>query len=346
MSRPDLDRQDRKPLPPFATLRAFEAVGALHGVRRAAQSLKLDHAVVSRHIRSLEEWAGVRLVERIRGGICLTEHGARFHSRIAAALLEIAEAAAELAVRAQEQRLQIWSVPGFASQWLTRHLASFQSTSPDIEIEIHPTDHSPDFARYEADIDIRYVAGSKSFSAAVVRGGVRSFELARPVVYAVASPDGAARLGASRTAASLLEAPLLHEESDSQWRAWFAAHQVHVTGTIKGPRMWHADVAIEAARRGQGVALANPFLLGDDLRSGRLVNLVPPPTPAQEVTLGAYVLSMRADSWQSPAMAQFRRWIKKVISSGASCGATAAPTAPEDFLHEEQVKIGLLSLTA
>ena len=56
---------DRKALPPFATLRAFEAVGTLRGIRRAAQALKLDHAVVSRHIRSLEEWAGVRLVERV-----------------------------------------------------------------------------------------------------------------------------------------------------------------------------------------------------------------------------------------------------------------------------------------
>jgi DNA-binding transcriptional LysR family regulator len=339
--------QERKSLPPFATLRAFEAVGTLRGIRRAAQALKLDHAVVSRHIRSLEEWAGTRLIERVRGSIALTEQGARFHGRIAAALLEISDAAAELAVRAQEHRLQIWSVPGFASQWLTRHLASFQAASPDIEIEIHPTDHSPDFTRYEADIDIRYVAGSKAFSAAVVRGGVRRFELARPCVFAVTSPDCAARLGPGGTAAHLLHAPLLHEENDSQWHAWFAAHQVAVSGTIKGPRMWHADVAIEAARRGQGVALANPFLLGDDLVSGRLVNLVPPPTPDGGVTLGAYVLSTRADSWQSPAVAQFRCWIKKVIS-GDSGGRSTRPVhiAQDNILREEDATVELLSLPA
>lgn len=342
------NRPDRKPLPPFATLRAFEAVGTLRGIRRAAQALNLDHAVVSRHVRSLEEWAGARLIERVRGSISLTESGARFHARIAAALREISDAAAELTVRAHEQRLQIWSVPGFASQWLTRHLASFQSASPDIEIEIHPTDHSPDFARYEADIDIRYMAGSETFSAAVVRDGVRSFELARPCVYAVASPDCAARVGTGRGAASLLEAPLLHEESDSQWRAWFAAHGIHVAGTIKGPRMWHADVAIEAARRGQGVALANPFLLGDDLASGRLVNLVPPPTPDCGVTLGAYVFSTRADSWHAPAVAQFRRWIKKLIVSARSGEprSPSAPVAPQDFLHEEEVTVELMRVPA
>lgn len=318
--------QERKELPAFATLRAFEAVGTLRGIRRAAQSLGLDHAVVSRHIRSLEEWAGVRLVERVRGSISLTEHGVRFHSRISAALLEIAQAAAELAGRAQEQRLHIWSVPGFASQWLARHLASFQAANPSIEIELHPTDYSPDLTRYEADIDIRYMAGSKTFSAAIVRGGVRRFELARPRVYAVASPDCAARLGPITSASAFLDAPLIHEENDSQWRAWLAAHGVAVAGTIKGPRVWHADVALEAARRGQGIALANPFLLGDDLAAGRLVDLLAPAGPACAVTLGVYVFAARADSWHSPGVAAFRRWIRSAIN-GSPGGARARASA-------------------
>jgi hypothetical protein len=115
--------------------------------------------------------------------------------------------------------------------------------------------------------------------------------------------------------------------------------------------MWHADVAIEAARRGQGVALANPFLLGDDLSSGRLVNLVPPLAPDRGVTLGAYVLCARADSWQSPHVAQFRTWIKKAIASG-QCGAgdrlrgQVVHTAAEDLPDEEEVPIELIGLPA
>ena len=322
--------QDRKALPPFATLRAFEAVGTLGGIRKAAQSLGLDHAVVSRHIRSLEEWAGIRLIERVRGNIALTEHGRRFHGRIAAALQEISDAAVELAGRTSEQRLQIWCVPGFASQWLTHHLASFQAANPGIEIELRPTDHSADFARYEADVDIRYIAAPETISPGIVRGGVRKFELARPNIYAVASPEYAARLGlvAGGDAASLVNAPLLHEENDSQWRAWFAAHDIRITGTIKGPRVWHADVAVEAARCGQGIALASRFLLGDDLETGRLVNLLPPPTPDRGVQLGAYVFSARADSWHVPAIAQFRRWIRGLINGHPISAPVRSPTIP------------------
>jgi hypothetical protein len=97
--------------------------------------------------------------------------------------------------------------------------------------------------------------------------------------------------------------------------------------------MWHADVAIEAARRGQGIALANPFLLGDDFETGRLINVLP---NAADVTLGAYVLAARADSWHSPCVARFRRWIRDVISgktrSGARIGSIQAPSGylPDD----------------
>lgn len=317
-------------------------MGTLRGIRRAAQSLHLDHAVVSRHVRSLEEWAGVRLVERVRGNITLTDHGVRFHGKIAAALLAISDATAELMSSAHQQRLHIWCVPGFASQWLTGRLATFQAANPGVEIELHPTDHSPDFNRYEADIDIRYTAGTELVSAAFVKGGVRKFELARPPVYAVTSAKYARELGSVSHANELVGASLLHEENDSQCRAWFAAQGVQITGTIRGPRMWHADVAIEAARRGQGIALANPFLLGDDFETGRLVKVLP---SAVDVTLGAYVLSARADSWHSPCVARFRRWIRDVISGKTGAAPRvggvqpAAAYLPEDdgALDQERV---------
>lgn len=296
-------------------LRAFEAVGRLYGIRRAAQALGLDHAVVSRHIRALEEWAGVRLVGRTNGNIGLTVDGARYHLRISAALLDIASATAELVGRTHEQSLRIWCVPGFASQWLSWRLPVFQAANPDLELELHPTDRSPDFDSYEADMDIRYVAGSEPISGSIVTGGVRRFEIARPSVLAVANPGCAAALQPVLHAADLLKSPLLHEESDHQWIAWFAAHGVDCKGALRGPRMWHAHVAIEAARRGQGVALANHFLLGDDLATGQLVQLFPAALPGPASALGAYVFAARADRWQSSGVTRFRRWLKTMIGA-------------------------------
>jgi DNA-binding transcriptional LysR family regulator len=302
---------DRKALPPFSTLRAFEAVGRLSGIRRAAQALQLDHAVVSRHLRSLEEWAGVQLVTRMQGHTVLTEEGLRFHARITAALGEIQDASIELLRRNESPRLSIWCIPGFASEWLASRLSTFQAKNPSLELELRPTDKSPDFSRYEADVDIRYILGSEPISAMNIRGGVRRFEIARPPVIAVASPGCAALLSSVKHPIDLLQAPLLHEESSQQWQNWFAAQGVEITTPLPGPRLWHAHLTIEAARRGQGVALANPFLVGSDFATGRLVPLLQSAeSNHQQVALGAYAFAARADRWQSSTITCFRRWLR------------------------------------
>jgi len=304
------ESEDRKPLPAFSTLRAFEAVGRLSGIRRAAQHLQLDHAVVSRHLRSLEDWAGVPLITRMNGHAVLTDEGCRYHARITAALGEILDASAELLRRNSSRRLSIWCIPGFASQWLASRLSEFQRAHPEFELELRPTDRCPDFARYEADVDIRYIPGDEPISAVNVCGGVRRFQIARPPVIAVASPGCAALLPRIQKPAELLNAPLLHEESSEQWRSWFTANGVSVEGPLPGPRLWHAHLTVEAARRGQGVALANPFLLGNDLASGRLVGVLSEGTESQQVALGSYSFAARADRWQSAAVICFRRWLK------------------------------------
>jgi LysR family glycine cleavage system transcriptional activator len=317
---------DPKQLPPLARLRAFEAVGRLCGIRKAAQELRVDHAVVSRHLRSLEEWAGVRLLNREQGRAVLTDEGLRFYSRIAAALNEISGACAELLRRNDTPRLRIWCIPGFASEWLACRLGAFQAENPGVDLELHPTDKSPDFSRYEADVDIRYVAGSTPISASTMLAGVRRFQIARPPVTAVVSPSRKSLLSNVRTPADLLQAPLLHEESPDQWRAWFQAHGIDIATPLPGPRLWHAHLTIEAARRGQGVALANPFLLGDDLAAGRLVPLLSEAGSPGAVELGAYAFAARADRWQSPAIASFRRWLKSATAVATSSTRTIAFT--------------------
>lgn len=89
----------RRALPPFETLRAFDAIARLGGVRKAAQFLCRDHAVVSRHLRAIEEWTGTKLIQRTAAGSVLTEDGVRYHRDIAAALDMIARATIDLIKR-------------------------------------------------------------------------------------------------------------------------------------------------------------------------------------------------------------------------------------------------------
>lgn len=295
----------RAPTPPYAALRAFEAVGRLGGIRRAALALGLDHAVVSRHLRALEQWAGVPLINRQRQARILTEAGARYHQRIARALEEIALASAELISVRNDGVMRIWCMPGFALGWLTARLSRFQALIPQVELVLRPTGTSPDFASYEADVGIHYFAG---LGALQTHPGLRHVELARPEVFPVASPKVARSLRPIKEIEDLLQAPLLHEESDAHWRSWFSACGVACAEGLPGPRLWYAHLAIEAARHQQGVALANPFVLGDDLSTGRLVPVLDK-SMGGRIALGCYTFTARADRWQSPAVGELRRWL-------------------------------------
>jgi len=94
----------RRALPPFETLRAFDAIARLGGVRKAAQYLCRDHAVVSRHLRAIEDWTGTKLIQRTPAGSVLTEDGVRYHRDIASALELIARATVDLIKRGSQSQ--------------------------------------------------------------------------------------------------------------------------------------------------------------------------------------------------------------------------------------------------
>lgn len=294
-----------KALPPFAALRAFEAVGRLGGIRKAAESLNLDHAVVSRHIRSLEEWLGISLFHRSAGRVRLTDTGLHYHGRVSGAVVELASATASLLQRDDHRSLRVWCVPGLATQWVDYQISEFEGAHPDHHIELRPTDEPPDLMMHEADVDIRFYGDDWPPHAG--GRGLKYVELARPPVMAVASPEFAERLGPLSSIADVLNATLLHEEHDEQWRAWFLRNGVTPPSRIPGPLLWHALLAVSAAKSGRGVALANIYLIEQDLKNGSLVELDLPGRPRP--MLGAYAFVTREDRWALPIVSRFRRFL-------------------------------------
>ncbi len=291
-------------LPPFAALRAFEAAGRLGGIRRAAAELGIEHAAVSRHVRALEDWAGTALFDRRGNSLTLTVPGRRFHDRVAAALAELHDAAAELGDSVRQDSLRVWCVPGFAQRFLLPRIGRFQEQQPGIALQIRPSEQVPDLARHEADILIAYGQADGP--------GLYQVEIARPRVLPVCSPSWLAAHGPLPGPADLLRARLLHEEDQGQWRRWFLACGIDSPADLPGPMLWHSTLAIDAARNGDGVALANSLLLGDDLRAGRLVEPV-----TSDVRLDPYMLVCRADRRRQPAIQSFCRWLLSVVKDEA-----------------------------
>lgn len=296
-------------VPSLAVLRAFDAFGRAGGIRKAAQMLEVDHAVVSRHLSVLEALVGTALIDRSVGTRGLTSDGAEYHRRISGALQEISNATLMLRKR-HDQQLLIWCSPGFAYHWLSPRLSTLATKGEDLAFELRPMDYGPDFAINEADGDIRYV---RHTGAIAEPSGCRWLKLASPLVYPVASPTLAEAIsGRLRKASDLLGLRLLHEESDIEWHLWFQSQGLILPkSTIAGPRFWHAHVMLDAAKSGQGIALANDFLARSDLLSGQLVALKPTEVPFDAASIGSYHFMARSDRWHNSTLARFRNWLMR-----------------------------------
>jgi len=301
----------RKSLPPFEALRAFDAVARLGGVRKAAQSLFRDHAVISRHLRTLEAWTGATLIERTAAGIVLTADGARYHKLVAAALDAISSATTDLMRHGQRHRLYIRSIPGFAQHWISRRLGEFEKMNPGLDIELRPTERSA-VETHDGDIDIRFVAAYAR--PPEIQVGLRTLEIARPPIVAVASPGYLASAGKITQPRDLLEHHLLHEENFDRWGSWLVARGVYKDVYLTGPRLWQSNLTLDAARAGRGIALANHLVVWQDLASGRLEEIGKDLETFRPYAVGMYLFIARAERWDEPLIRNFRDWLVSGIA--------------------------------
>ncbi len=303
-----LSREQRSKLPPFAALRAFEAVGALGGIRRAAAELAIDHAAISRHLRTLEQWTGTALVERGAGlGGRLTPQGQVYHRHVVRALADLANATSDLQFQGSDAHLRVWCMPGLASQWLIGRIGGFSDLHPELSLEVQPSEAFPDFDAQQADAHIHYMIDGQT---PVLPDRLRSSLIARPRILAVATRAYLAAAPTVTRAEDLLGHTLLHEADDSQWRRWLIQLGAEPPAELRGPRFWQGHLTLGAARRGQGVALANMLLVEEDLAEGRLVEL----GDWGPIHLGAYHFIARADGWRGRAIVDFRDWLVRNLA--------------------------------
>jgi LysR family glycine cleavage system transcriptional activator len=282
-------------LPPLNALRAFEAAARHNSFTGAASELHVSHAAISRHVRGLEARLGVTLFRKASRGVALTEGGARYLEVVRRAFDEIA-AATEALARSPHRQISVSAEPAFAAKWLVHRLGGFRERHPEIDVFLEPSPLLVDLEKGEADLAIRYGAGDWP--------GVRRDLLVHSRCYPVANPSLFRRLGRPKGPADLLRWTLLHEDGGERWHRWFAAAGLPAADARRGPRLLDTGLAIDAAIAGQGVALADDFLVEDELRAGDLVKL------SDRAIGGAayYLLSLERAARRKP-IAAFRDWL-------------------------------------
>lgn len=291
-------------LPPFAMLRAFDAMVRLGGVRKAARALGLHHSVVSRQAAQLEVWLGTPLLARVGKAIRPTSRGAAYHTQISAALAQIADATRDLLDREAERPLRIWCSQGLSTEWMALHITEFERLHPGMRIELRPSAEPANLRRHEADVNIFMHVGPELDE---TEAGLRDQILARPQSMIAVSPTLVAQLSWIKSAGDLIKAPLLHGAHTHDWRVWLSAQGVDVPSVLPGELCWQPHMALEAARLGRGVALGNRFFFERDLDRGSLVELKVAGTTNR--AFGCYKFVAREDRWSAPRISDIRRFL-------------------------------------
>ena len=248
-------------LPPVANLQAFEAVARRRSFTLAAAELHLTASAVSHQVARLESHLGVRLFERSAHAVRISAAGELYLSRVGGALDAIAAATEDLR-QGVRNRLYVHSAPSIASLWLMSRLHAFAQAYPDISLNLSAAHTPSDFERGQADIDLRY--GVANWPGLVVE------PLFEERVVPLASP---AFIQANRLKRpeQLLGVKLIQSNvSVVQWPDWFKAFTNARAPEHFALRFDRAQMSLDAASQGLGVALESATIAGRHLAERKL----------------------------------------------------------------------------
>lgn len=272
----------------FAALEAFAKVAETHSFSEAARRLRSSKSAVSRHIAALEADLGARLFHRTTRSLTLTEAGRDYFARTSQVLADLAEADASVSQLQAAPRgsLRVNAPMSFGFLHLAPALGDFLARYPEVELDVTLTDRFVDLIDEGVDVAVRI--GALTDSSLVAR------RLASVRIAVCASPDYLKAHGTPRTPDDLKEHVVLNNSNVARSRQW---RFVTPDGKSSASKPWpvevkgrlncnNGDLLRVAALHGHGFVHLPTFMVGDDIKAGRLVSVLEPYI-SQDLTLNA-----------------------------------------------------------
>ncbi|SHH80355.1 LysR family transcriptional regulator [Cognatishimia maritima] len=250
-------------------LKEFLSVARTGGFSRAARSIGVSVAHVSRQVARLEGELGVRLLERSTRTVHLTQSGEMLRDRVEPLHQEIEEALAEAAhgTKAMSGRLRVAALAGsFADAVITPTILDISKEFPDLEIQVDYEARQVDLVREGYDVALR--SGPLRDSSLV------ALPLARRQFVAGASPEYLDRHGIPQHPLELTS----HRCIGVRGNGWtFEEGETPLNVVISPSLRLNAGPAIaEACRRGMGIAYMANKGFGDLLSTGEIIPILAP----------------------------------------------------------------------
>jgi DNA-binding transcriptional LysR family regulator len=269
----------------LSAIRSFVEIADQGSLTRAAESLDLSRAMVSRHLESLERWLGTRLLHRTTRRVSLSAAGEEALPRLRQMLELAADLQALAGVRRSEAtgKLRVTTSLSFALSVLTQALVNFQSLHPRVEVDLLTVDRAVDLVSERIDLAVRITNR--------LDDGVVARQLATCRSVLCAAPGYLAARGSPAKPADLAAHNCITHAfgTRAEYRLGHAARVFTqaVHGTLSSNE---TAVVKQAAIAGAGIAMLPTYYVGDELQRGALVRVLPAYEP-ETLGIHAVVLS-------------------------------------------------------
>jgi LysR family glycine cleavage system transcriptional activator len=229
--------------------------------------------------------------------------GEAYLRRVAGALGAIGAATDDVR-QGPRNSLYVHASPSLASLWLMPRLAGFSQAHPETSLSLSASPTHSDFALGQADVDLRY--GRPQWPGLVVE------PLFQEAIMPLASP---ALLGHLRMQqpADLLHAPLIQSTVGIvQWADWLAVQAVAAAPERFALRFDRAQLVLDAAVQGLGIALESATIAAPHLLAGRLKPVF---GPDRALRIEGHYIVYPPRHARRPEVEAFHRWLKAEVQA-------------------------------
>ncbi len=285
-------------------MQVFARVVEANSFSKAADSLALPPSSVTRAVKELENYLGVRLLQRTTRHLSLTPDGSLYydHCRRLLAEIEAVEASFPGSAGRPRGRLRVDMTPSFARLFVLPAIRTFQDAYPEVELTLTLGDRTVDLVQEGVDCVVR--AGVPRDSATLVARRIAGFEW-----VICAAPAYLERYGEPRSLEDLRQHRAVGFLSGRSGRRthW----SLVVDGEEYAPHLREditvddTDAYVACGLEGLGLIRAASYMVVPHLRSGRLRRVLPE-LKAPTVPLS---LMYPQNRHLSPTVRAFADWI-------------------------------------
>lgn len=257
----------------LGSIEMFCLAAELSSFTAAANAAGVTPAAVSRSVSRLEARLGIRLFVRSTRHIRLSDEGRAYFEQVRPAIAQLVDAERQVGGQGAAGRLRISLPTPYAHYRVLPLLPAFRDQYPNVDVHVHISNRNVDFADDGYDLSVRGRAPDDSALIA------RKLEDAELVV--VGAPDYLRRRGTPQALADLAAHDCIQFDRPSSGRRipWtFQVDGEAVDIVTDGAYGTGEDVlgGVTLARAGAGLFQTYRFVVEDDLRAGRLTEVLRP----------------------------------------------------------------------